>query len=199
MHLKQRAEKLLSLEEQREYKRFAIELPGKLFFPTEEVTIECQISILSGGGAGVRCHEPPPLQSFVVLYIDGFGRFEGVATRFIDAELGLRFVCKEAKRQRLLDDLMNFVNDGLTVPTRLRRQPRVQPVTDGYFTSSNGEHVRCDILDVSLQGTSLRTTGRPPVGEIINLGKTYGRVVRHHCDGIAIEFLKVAKRPPLGN
>jgi hypothetical protein len=44
---------------------------------------------------------------------------------------------------------------------------------------------------MSLQGVSLRTDSRPPIGEIINLGRTWGRVIRHHQDGIAIQFLEL--------
>ena len=44
---------------------------------------------------------------------------------------------------------------------------------------------------MSSQGMSLRTKGRPPIGEIVNFGCTKGRVVRHHENGIAIQFLGV--------
>jgi hypothetical protein len=180
--------------EQRAYERIATVLAGKFFVPAEEVTLDCRIINLSGGGAGVKCAEPPPLNSFVVLYIEGFGRFECVATRFIDGELGLRFVCKEAKRQRLLRDLASYVNSGTTTHTKLRRHPRTSSVSVGYFSRPSGELVRCDVLDISLQGVSLRTDSRPPLGEIINLGRTWGRVIRHHPDGIAIQFIEI--RPP---
>src|SRR6185312_4309159 len=85
--------------ERRTYERIATALQGKFFIPAEELTLDCEIVNLSAGGAGVRCEEPPPLQTFVVLYIEGFGRFECVATRFAEGQLGLHFVCKEAKRQ----------------------------------------------------------------------------------------------------
>ena len=52
----------------------------------------------------------------------------------------------------------------------------------------------CEILDISLQGMSLQTQSRPPVGEIVKLGVTSGRVVRHHDDGIGVQFLNVVER-----
>jgi hypothetical protein len=178
--------------EQRAFERIATALAGKLFVPAEEVTLDCEIVNLSGGGAGVRSAEPPPLNTYVVLYIEGFGRFECVATRFVEGELGLKFVCKEAKRQRLLRDLAVYVNNGAAGVTRLRRHQRVNSVSVGYFSRPSGETVACDVLDISLQGVSLRTGSRPPIGEIINLGRTWGRVIRHHPDGIAIQFLELA-------
>ena len=178
--------------EKRAHERVVTALAGQLFVPAEETTFACQIINLSAGGAGVRCPEPPPLDTFVVLYIDGFGRFGGVATRYIKGELGLKFVCKEAKRQRLLRDLASFVDGGAADLTKLRRHPRTSSVSVGYFQRPSGEFVACDVLDISLQGVSLRTESRPPVGEIINLGRTWGRVIRHHQDGIALQFLELA-------
>jgi hypothetical protein len=176
----------------RAYRRYEINLAGNIFVPAQEATLPCKVLNLSGGGAGIRCEEPPPLDSPVVLYIDGFGRFDGVTTRYELGELGMRFVCGEAKLQRLLAALMAYVRDGATLPTLARRHSRSPSSESGHFTRHNGETVRCDVLDVSLHGLSLRTNVRPPVGETINLGKTLGRVVRHHGDGISVQFVDAA-------
>lgn len=178
-------------DEQRGHERIVIATSGKLFVPAEESTIDCQVVNLSAGGAAVQCSEPPPLNSFIVLYIDGFGRFEGVATRFVNGELGLCFVCKDAKRQRLQNDLNSFVIQGDMSETRLRRHKRAASSATGFYNSPAGEFVPCDVIDISLQGISLRTNGRPSLGAIVDLGRTKGRVIRHHEDGIAIQFLNV--------
>ena len=89
--------------------RVAAQLEGKLFVPAEERTMDCVVNNLSVGGAGVLCPEPPPVGAFVVLYVDGFGRFDSVTTHSANGELGLKFVCKEAKRKRLEQDLEVFV------------------------------------------------------------------------------------------
>ena len=46
------------------------------------------------------------------------------------------------------------------------------------------------MLDISLDGVSLRTRVRPPVGEIVNLGRARGRVVKHHPEGVTIQYVK---------
>jgi hypothetical protein len=176
-------------DDRREYERVETALAGKLFVPAEQITVDCQVVNLSAGGAGVHCDAPPPLDAFVVLYIQGFGRFEGVTTRYTSGELGLRFACKEAKRQRLLADLVGFVCDGVLPSARPRRGPRVISTSSCRLTLATGEETCCETIDVSLQGASLRTTVRPPIGGLVHLGKTCGRVVRHHEDGIAIQFL----------
>lgn len=181
--------------EGRSYPRYTIDLTASLFLPAEEATLPCKVMNLSGGGAGLRCEEPPPLNAFVVLYIDGFGRFEGLTTRYELGELGLRFLCKEAKRQRLLAAITDYVQRGVTNPTQVRRHTRSPSSESAHFTRPNGETERCDVLDVSLHGLSLRTTARPPIGELLNLGKTFGRVVRHHDDGISIQFIDTSRLP----
>ena len=176
--------------DQRSSERVQVKLAGKLFVPAEEITLDCTIVNLSVGGAGIYCPEPPPLDCFVVLYIDGFGRFEGVTTRYVEGELGLKFVCKDAKRQRLEQDLAAYVADGMTGITRLRRHRRdAAPIQIDYFTMSDGgEAATCKVMDISLQGALLKTSARPAIGEIIQLGQTRAWVVRHHQEGIGVQF-----------
>jgi hypothetical protein len=40
-----------------------------------------------------------------------------------------------------------------------------------------------------LSGVSLKTDARPPLGEVVLIGQMAGKVVRHHLEGIAIEFV----------
>jgi len=128
-----------------------------------------------------------------VLSINGFGRFEAVTTRYIDGELGLRFVCREWKRQRLMTSITNFVVSGATGPQEIRRSKRKASVSFGYIRRANGEEIACDVIDFSAQGMALRTQTRPPIGEVIHLGKVYGQVVRHHPEGIALHFVQKAE------
>ena len=176
--------------DQREFKRFEIHLPGYLFIPADGTTIECQVFNLSGGGASIQCETPPALQTYIVLYIDGFGRFEGVTSRLIKGELGIKFVCNEAKRKRLKDDLMSFVNSGIKDVTRLRRHARAAGGTSGFFVTRTGQKADCGIIDFSVQGMSLKASVRPPLGDVISLGKYHGLVIRHHQAGFAVQFLE---------
>jgi PilZ domain len=175
--------------DQRSSERIAVRLAGKLFVPAEESTLDCTIINLSLGGAGIYCAEPPPLDAFVVLYVDGFGRFEGVTTRYVEGELGLKFVCKDAKRKRLEQDLTAFANDGMTGITRLRRHRRGGAESQiACFTRADSSVVACQVADISLQGAMLNTKVRPPIGEVIHLGETRAWVVRHHEEGIGVQF-----------
>jgi len=174
--------------DQRSDERVSVALAGKLFVPAEKITLDCTIVNLSAGGAGIYCPEPPPLDCFVVLYIEGFGRYEGVTTRYVEGELGLKFVCKEAKRQRLEQDLAAYAADGIKGVTRVRRHRRsADPIQIDHFTMG-GFEAACKLMDISLQGALLKTKARPAIGEVIQLGQTRAWVVRHHDEGIGVQF-----------
>jgi hypothetical protein len=174
--------------ERRKYQRIVIELPGQLSLPTSKEIIDCRVINLSGGGAAVRCETSIPPHKNVVLTVEGFGHFECVTTRYADGELGLRFVCREVRRKRLLADIASFVEES----ARLRQQQSMPPVSEIRFARPNGEQFRCGIAGASPQGLMLQTNVRPPLGEIVHVGQTYGRVVDHHDGGIAIQFVKAA-------
>jgi len=52
----------------------------------------------------------------------------------------------------------------------------------------DGYEVACKLMDISLQGALLKTKARPAIGEIIQLGQTRAWVVRHHDEGIGVQF-----------
>lgn len=168
--------------------RVSAQLEGKLFVPAEERTLDCTISNLSVGGAGIKCTEPPAVDTFVVLYVDGFGRFDGVATRYAEGELGLKFVCKEAKRKRLEQDLEVFVREGMSGVTHLHRDRRAGGEPINFFICPDGSRASCSLVDISLQSATLKTLARPAIGEVILLGHTKSWVVRHHQQGIDVQF-----------
>jgi len=177
-------------EDRRGSERVSAQLEGKLFVPAEERELDCKIVNLSVGGAGIRCEEPPPLDAFVVLYVDGFGRFDGVTTRYSEGELGLKFLCKEAKRKRLEQDLEIFVREGMSGVTHLHRDRRVSAGVriDSFIICADGSRASCSLADISLQSATLKTLARPPIGEAIMMGHAKAWVVAHHQQGIDVQF-----------
>lgn len=174
--------------EQRRSERLRTALEGRMFFPAEETTIGCNVVNLSDAGAGITAEEMPPLQAFVILYVEGFGRLEAVVARIDGAVLGLRFLLNDRKRKALVEKLARFVETGAADPTALRRHRRVAGESAASFVMQNGERVPCEVIDISLTGASLRTHARPLIGETIRIGRMPARVVRYHERGIAVEF-----------
>jgi hypothetical protein len=184
-------------EERRRYRRVPVDLKGRLFVPGEEREASCTITDMSPGGAQLACEVIPEAQTAVVIYIDGFGRFEGVVARppkgeWSEGKFGVQFNCTAMKRERVAEQLTLYLNSGSIDPSALRRHDRAPTKGLARFTRANGDVVSCEVLDLSLGGVSLTTDARPPIGEVVLIGQMAGRVARHHETGIAIEFVTSA-------
>jgi hypothetical protein len=176
--------------EKRKYERISLSLRGQLFDPGDETEISCELINLSGGGATLKSECELPPGKHMVLYIEGFGRYEG--TTFLDGSgmPALNFTIGELKRKRLTEMLHQFVLRGLPGITEFRQHACSRSSYRGEIVRENGDRLPCDVLDISLDGASLKTEGRPLIGEVVALGRSLGRVVRHHRHGIAIQYVR---------
>ncbi len=181
-----------SSAEKRNYERISLPLKGQLFDPEEKTEICCELISLSGGGATLKSECELPLGKHMVLYIEGFGRYEGTTILQSGAPM-LSFTIGDLKRKRLIEMLHMFVSRGMRVPD-VHQYARAPTSCIGEIVRENGDRLPCDILDISLDGASLKTEGRPSIGEVVALGRSLGRVVRHHRSGIAIQYVRAA--PP---
>ena len=181
-------------ENRREHERSAVLLDGQLFVPSEESEQTCQVIDLSASGARVVCEDVPPTSTYVILYVNGFGRFPAVTTRFLDGAIGLRFDMTEHKRARFNSQIKAFLQAGIVGVTNLRRYKRVPVPAEGSFVREDGQEVACAIRDFSLQGVFVETNLRPPLGEVISIGHHKGRVVRHERHGVAVQFITMRRR-----
>jgi len=178
----------IAVTEQRAVDRIRANLKAAIFVPIDETEIECGIENLSINGAGIRCDKNFESGAMVVLYIHGFGRFEATVERSEGGYLGISFQCGSLKRKRFAEQLLLFVQNGGVASTSLRRHERTPTTSLSELTLEGGGQLNGRILDVSLLGVSIKTDLRPPIGSIVNVGRTAGRVVRHHEDGIGVEF-----------
>jgi hypothetical protein len=101
-------------ENRRAHTRTALSLPGQIYLPAEQTAERCTVTDVSGGGVRLTCEDVPPVSTFVILTIEGFGRFDAVTTRFTDGALGLKFVCAEQRRTRLLRQIDAFLEKGVS-------------------------------------------------------------------------------------
>jgi hypothetical protein len=186
--------------EKRTHERVALHVPGQLFDPKTAATAPCRVLSLSPGGAGIVCAVQPSTGASAVLYVEGFGRFEGTVVAHGESEeateqsFGLAFSLNPAKRTRVKDMLALFVREGLHGLTQLRQARRFRTNGSIEVVFLDGQKCVCELLDISLDGVSLRTTVRPPLGTIVALGRARGEVARHHEYGIALRFLRDASQ-----
>lgn len=178
------------VKNRRKYERIKLFLPGQLFNPINEQSAPCKVLNMSAGGAALQCEVSFPAGVPLVLYIENFGRFEGTTIIHAGGQLALEFAIGEARRGRLGDMLKSFASGGMAGVVELHKHGRARSLASGSITRENGENIVCDVLDISLDGVSLRTRIRPKVGEIVNLGRARARVVRHHPEGICVQYVK---------
>jgi hypothetical protein len=175
--------------ERRRFRRVRVDLPGRLFIPADSREARCTVVDLSPGGAAVTCDTVLEAGTNLVLYVDGFGRFEGNVVRRDGFGFGMAFVCTPSKRERTAEQLILFLNKSLVDDSVLRRHERSNQKGFAKFTRADGQIVQCEIMDMSVGGVSLKTDARPPIGEFVLIAQVAGRVARHHPDGIGIEFV----------
>jgi c-di-GMP-binding flagellar brake protein YcgR len=179
-----------SSTERRKFERVKLFLSGQLFDPNTEKECSCTVVNLSAGGAALEAAGLFEADRSLVLYIEGFGRFEGTTIRHQGGQLAFQFTIGELKRQRLREMIEAFIFRGLSGVTQLRKHARAGANADSEIVRENGERQPCQVLDISLEGASLKTKMRPSIGETVILGQSRGRVVRHHQDGIAIQYVR---------
>jgi hypothetical protein len=171
------------------YERISVSVPGQIFVQGEEGATSCTVLNLAGSGARIRTEKVFSAFGAIVLYVEGFGRFDCITIPRNGELTAVHFIMGPENMKAYLEILADYKFDGKVAPSRLRRHPRTSARGNGHFRRMTGQLVSCDILDVSQQGISLKTELRPSVGEIISVGPTRGRVVRHHSNGIGVFFL----------
>ena len=180
-----------ALKERRRFRRVSVTVTGRLYILATQEEAICTVKDISPGDASLICELKQEPKGRAVIYLDNLGRFEGPIVRAKNGGFVMTFYCSLQKREKLADQLTLEMNRHLLSEADLRRYDRVEAASGSFthFTRSTGEQIRCEVLDLSLTGVSVRTELRPPVGEHILIGHRAGRVARHHADGIGIEFL----------
>jgi len=183
-----------ALKERRRFRRIHVAVTGRLYIPATQEEAVCTVEDISPGDASLLCQLREEPKGRAVIYLDTLGRFEGPIVRAKHGSFVMTFTCSVQKKEKLADQLMLEMNRHLLDGAELRRYDRVEPSTGGitHFTRSTGDQIRCEVIDLSLSGVSLRSEVRPPLGEHILIGHRAGRVAGHHEDGIGIEFLGVS-------
>ena len=179
------------LKERRRFRRVNVAVTGRLYIPaTQEETI-CTVEDISPGDASLLCQLREEPKGRAVIYLDTLGRFEGPIVRAKHGSFVMTFTCSLQKREKLADQLMLEMNRHLLDGPELRRFDRIEATTGTitHFTRSTGDQIRCEVIDLSLSGVSLRSEFKPPLGEHVLIGHRAGRVAHHHEDWIGIEFL----------
>jgi hypothetical protein len=167
--------------DRRKYKRVVVEIPGKVFLPSTGKEANCTIKNVSPAGAEIACALQNLLDTPVVIYAAGLGRFEGHVVWEIDGRRGVKFNSSELKQARLANRLNG---------AERRWHARTKENRFAQFTRDDGSVIACTIRDFSTGGVLVESSVRPRVGEFILMGGMVGCIMRVDAAGIGIEFVE---------
>jgi hypothetical protein len=147
---------------------------------------------MSAGGMAVISPVACQTGERIVAYLDNLGRIEGIVARPFEGGFAVRILASLYKRERIANLLTWLVNQKSLGLGEERKHERIVPrVNASKLIMPNGDVHNCRVIDVSLSGASVACVPRPPLGTMVILGRMRGRVVRHHEQGIALQFVEL--------
>jgi hypothetical protein len=178
-------------DERRRFQRVRVNLLGR-YMLADRREFPCQVVDMSPGGMAVIAPVNGKAGERVIAYIDHIGRLEGSIVRQFANGFAMTISATPRKRDKLAAQLTWLANRHILGLPEDRRHGRVVP-RDPVSTLQlpDGTSINCRVIDMSLSGAAVATDQRPPIGTLITLGKTQGRIVRHLDQGFAVEFTRL--------
>ena len=177
--------------ERRKHLRVPVNVFGRLMREDKQ-EYPCQVINMSAGGMALLAPVNCDVGERIVAYLDNLGRIEGIVVRPLEGGFAVRILASLYKRERIANLLTWLVNQKALGLGEERKHERVVPrINASKLILPNGEVHNCRVIDVSLSGASVACTVKPPEGTVVILGRMRGRVVRHHDQGMAIQFVEL--------
>ena len=140
----------------------------------------------------------------IIAYLDQIGGIEGTVVRVTDGGFALHISASQHKREKLAAQITWLINRSELEGIEARRPGHERIVSGEKATvlrTADNREIEVRLQDISISGASLITSSRPPIGSEVGLGKLRALVVRHHSEGVGVQFLDIqnpdALRPVL--
>ena len=192
MAMVQEGPRVVSLgDERRRFQRVRVNLLGR-YMLADRREFPCQVVDMSPGGMALIAPVNGKAGERVIAYIDHLGRLEGVIVRQFQNGFAMTIAATPRKRDKLASQLTWLANRHVLGLPEDRRHGRVVPRDPvSNLVLPDGSTLQCRVIDMSLSGAAVLSDTRPPIGALVALGKTQGRVVRHLETGFAVEFTRL--------
>jgi len=178
-------------DERRRFQRVRVNLLGR-YMLADRREFPCQVLDMSPGGMSLIAPVNGIAGERVVAYVDHIGRLEGTIIRQFGNGFAMTIAATPRKRDKLAAQLTWLANRHVLNLPEDRRHGRVVPADPiTQMVLPDGTTTTCRLIDMSLSGAAVNTKERPPIGSLITVGKTQGRVVRHLEQGFAVEFTRL--------
>ncbi len=177
--------------DRRRHQRVKVTLLGR-YMLRDRREFPCQTIDMSPGGVLLFAPVKAEVGERVVVYLDQIGRVEGLVARHVENGFALSISVPVMKREKLADQLTWLANRSALGMAEDRRHERVTPRNiRSTLRMPDGREYLVKIIDISLSGAAVQVDARPPMGTIVTIGRTQGRVVRVFDAGVAVEFLRL--------
>lgn len=177
--------------DRRRHKRVALTLLGR-FMRANKQEYPCKLQDISVAGAAMSSPVVVDLGERIVAYFDHLGGLEGTVARVFEGGFAMQFTATQHKREKIAAQLIWLLNRDLLAGVDERRHERVAlRNTASSLKLAEGIVIPCRVIDVSISGASIGTEARPAIGSEVLLGKLRARVMRHHDQGIGVQFLDI--------
>jgi hypothetical protein len=178
-------------EERRRFQRVRVNLLGR-YMLADRREFPCQITDMSPGGMALIAPVNGRAGERVIVYVDHIGRLEGTIARQFPNGFAMSVTATPRKRDKLASQLTWLANRHVLGLPEDRRHDRIVPRDPrAVLVLPDGSQMTCHVVDMSLSGAAIASESKPPVGTIVRLGKTQGRVIRHVDMGFAVEFTRL--------
>ena len=179
----------LTEQDRRKHRRILHEAKAKCLWNNgrefEATTVD-----LSGGGVSLKTEEEFEIGDRLVMYIDGVGRLSGKAVRKTPYGCVVGVTLVPMKREKVIDLLTWIANKDALGLEDERKYERRTTTGQLMVTYDSGVVAQCDVLDMSISGVALQTSGpKPKIGSQVKVGAKIGRCARYIDKGFAVEFL----------
>ena len=176
--------------DRRKYRRVPITLHGRLMADDKQ-EYPCEVVDMSAGGMALLAPVSCQPGERIVAYLENLGRLEGTVARTFEGGFAVELKASTQKRERIANLLTWYTNRDY-LDGQERQHERFEPrIATQKLILPNGDVHDCRVIDVSLSGASVATRVKPPLESVVVLGRLRGRVVRHHDQGIGIQFAKI--------
>jgi hypothetical protein len=167
--------------------RYELSLPGR-FMRADKLDYPCRLTDISVNGASISTAANLEVGETLIVYLLHLGGLEGRVVRIFPGGFAMEISATERKRDKLAAQIPRLAGRGDLNDSEEREFPRVsQRARDP--DAADGSAFSCPLQDVSLSGASIVTMVRPALGAEVVLRSQRATVVRHHEDGIGIEFV----------
>lgn len=180
--------------DRRRHRRVAVILLGR-FMRANKEEFPCKLVDVSVGGAAVHAPVEVDIGERIVASFDHLGCLEGHVVRIFSGGFAIELQATQYKRDKLAAQITWLMNrHELGEQADVRRHERISIANskkEAKMKLDEGVVIPVNVLDFSMSGCSIATAARPPLGQLVEIGKLKGRVVRHHHEGIGVEFLSL--------